>query len=71
MKRLSWKRVVVAIDVCCRFEGSDLLPDTRYCGQPYQKRIHGGSSTHFNDYPWTALIRFKKSKFKSHQSFQY
>ena len=50
--------------VCCRAEASDLLPDTRYCGQRYQRRIHGGSSTHISEYPWTALIRFKKSKLK-------
>ncbi|TMW50772.1 hypothetical protein DOY81_004160 [Sarcophaga bullata] len=56
-------KVDLATYVCCRSEAtSDLLPDTRHCGQSFHNRIYGGSSTHFNEYPWTAVIGFKTIK---------
>ncbi|TMW40103.1 hypothetical protein DOY81_014817, partial [Sarcophaga bullata] len=52
-------RVNDIVYVCCRFQGSVLLPDTAHCGQSFENRIYGGSVTHINEYPWTVLITWK------------
>ncbi|XP_065073631.1 CLIP domain-containing serine protease B4-like [Ochlerotatus camptorhynchus] len=53
--------------VCCTGDSgrkqttsTSLLPKTPFCGASLGERIHGGQPTLLDEYPWTALIEYRK-----------
>lgn len=48
---------------------SYLLPTLDYCGQDSSNRIIGGENTEVDEFPWMALLEYKKRKLKKYYLF--
>ncbi|EAT48927.1 AAEL000037-PA [Aedes aegypti] len=46
--------------VCCKGTVDEGLPEPPKCGVNFSNRIHGGQQTEMDEFPWTALIHYRK-----------
>lgn len=46
--------------VCCAASANPALPLPPKCGQDLSDRIHGGQPTDVDEFPWTALVQYRK-----------